>query len=738
MKKVYSLILLLFVLCLQVFAQTASIQVQGVPRPDLKQTHTPSVRTISTKTDLTFTMDAIQNWTGTGQKRAALVIQWNDEKNPDALVWGYKWDGEATGADMLEAIVAADPRLFALLMKGTQFGTTLGGFGYDINQANVPVLINGTTEKEVVNGVVQATSYDFDDWSCNDDADHWGSGWNYSYWAYCVRENENQEFLYSSFGMSSRTLQDGSWDGWWFNKDMGLVTFSTTFTPAPATAKQADYTKGVFILNEDWFGHSNGTINYLDENSEFAYRVYQKENGATEQLGVTTQFGTIYGNRMYMVSKQGTRLVVADAKTMKKIASVSEISANGKSGDGRAFIGVDDQTGYISTSNGIFIFDLKNNLVTGHIAGTEGSTGNMLLTSDYVFAVQPNKVLVIKDHKLHSTIEGGSYSSLCLSKDGHVWVGAGSKLIKINPSNLSREEVSLPSGMVLNGSWGAWNAGGFCASTKTNSLYWALGGSFGGGTKVYRFDIDNPSSINNAPLYTLPDKQIFYGAGIRVHPQTDELYIITTQDGFGSNFEHNWVHRVNATTGEQLEMLKLNQYYWFQALPIFPDPEMPLVTATDKIVLNGANATHSVKWEDLIADADNTTASITKRVVSNTHPQDLNVTMDKDHLILSRTSVNEKTANLVLAFNSNGKVVTKSLKVELSNTVGIENNNDQAKAYRSNNRLYGLENGSTVEFYTLSGVLLKRETANSSSMMIPENGYVIIRIINSNGVHTLK
>lgn len=737
MKKVYRLILLLFALCIQVFAQSGSFHVQGVPRPDLKQKQAPSVRMLSTKTDLTFTMDEIQNWTGDGPKRAALVIQWNDEKNPDALVWGYKWDGEATGADMLEAIVAADPRLFALFMNDPKFGTTLGGLGYDINQSNPLILTDGSTEKEVVNGVVQTTSYDFDNWSCKDDADHWRSGWKNSYWSYNVRDNEKEVFIYSSFGMSSRKLQDGSWDGWWLNKDMEQITFSSTFTAAPANVTPADYTKGVFIVNEDWFGHSNGTINYLDENGEFSYRVYQKENGTTEQLGVTTQYGTVYGDRMYIVSKQGTRLVVADAKTMKKIASVNDIAADGKSGDGRAFIGVDDKTGYISTSDGIFTFDLISNQVTGYIAGTEGSTGNMLLTSDYVFAVQPEKILVIKDHKLHSTIEGDSYSSLCLSKDGHVWVGAGSKLIKINPSNLSKEEVALPAGMTLNGAWGAWNAGGFCASTKTNSLYWPLGGPFGGGTKVYRFDIDTPSSINNPPLYTLPDKQVFYGAGIRVHPQTDEVYIITTQDGWGGNFEHNWVHRVNATTGEQLEMLKLNQYYWFQALPVFPDSEMPLVSATDKIVLSGANATHSVKWEDLITDADNATSSIVKRVVSNSHPQDLNVTIDKDHLILTRTSADEKTANLVLAFNSNGKVVNKTLTIELNNTVGIDTNN-QPKVYRSNNRLYGLEHGATVEFYTLSGVLLKREVANVSTMMIPENGYVIIRIIDSNGIHTLK
>lgn len=739
MKKVYSLILLLFVFSLQIMAQTESFHTQGIPRPEKNISGTPKVKQIQTRTDITFTMNDIVNWTGTGENKAALVIQWNDGKNPDALVWGYKWNGKATGADMLEAIVAADPRLFALLMKGTQFGTTLGGFGYDRNQTNPIILLNGTTEKEVVNGVAETSSYDFDNWKCKDTEDHWAAGWNNAYWSYCIRENEKEAFSYSSFGMTSRELKNGSWDGWWFNADYSMdVTFAPKFSAAPVAAKAADYTKGVFILNEDWFGHSNGTINYLDENSEFVYRVYQKENGSNEQLGITTQYGTIYGDRMYMISKQGSRIVVADARTMKKIAATEHIAADGKSGDGRAFIGIDNEIGYISSSAGIFTYDLKTNTIKSFINGTDGQTGNMLRTSDYVFAVQSKRVLILKNHAVHSTIEGDSYSSLCQSKDGFVWIAAKTKLIKVNPVTLEKTEVVLPAGIVINDSWGAWNAGGFCASSKTNSLYWALGGTFGGGTKVYRFDIDQPSSINNGPIYTLPDKQIFYGAGIRVHPQSDELYIITTQDGWGGNFEHNWVHRVNGITGEQLEMLKLQQYYWFQALPIFPDVAQPVASALQEVNITGVNGTLSVKWEDLISDEDNATASITKTILSNNRPDDLTVTTNKDYLVLTRKSASEGTANIQILFNSNGKQITKNLTVGLNNTVGIENGNEAQKAYRSTTMLYGLETGATVEFYTLSGVLLQRKTANSSSMPIPKGGYVIIRIITAQGVQTLK
>ena len=62
-----------------------------------------------------FTFDMITNWTGEGENEAALVIQWNDDREKNALVFGYRWDGMATGADMIRAVVANNPRLYGLI-----------------------------------------------------------------------------------------------------------------------------------------------------------------------------------------------------------------------------------------------------------------------------------------------------------------------------------------------------------------------------------------------------------------------------------------------------------------------------------------------------------------------------------------------------------------------------------------------------------------------------------------------
>ncbi|MDE7357291.1 MAG: hypothetical protein K2M74_02510, partial [Bacteroidales bacterium] len=71
----------------------------------------------------------------------------------------------------------------------------------------------------------------------------------------------------------------------------------------PLRSQEADYTQGVFILNEDWFGHQNSTINFLHASGEWEYRVFQKENPGRE-LGCTSQYGAIYEDRIYIISKQ--------------------------------------------------------------------------------------------------------------------------------------------------------------------------------------------------------------------------------------------------------------------------------------------------------------------------------------------------------------------------------------------------------------------------------------------------
>lgn len=139
--------------------------------------------------------DTIPFWTGTGTNRAALVIHWNAPEvrngtavpNPivdRSLAWGFRWNGTGTAEEMLRAIVAADPRLFAAV-NVSQFGASILSFGYDLNNNRVFGLRHGTNvlaPASFTNGIVSLSTADADRFSSLDPGDLFWSGWSGPGW----------------------------------------------------------------------------------------------------------------------------------------------------------------------------------------------------------------------------------------------------------------------------------------------------------------------------------------------------------------------------------------------------------------------------------------------------------------------------------------------------------------------------------------------------------------------------
>jgi hypothetical protein len=89
--------------------------------------------------------DDIEFWTGAGLNRAAVVIDWDASSTADtALVWGFRFSGEADGENMLRAVLAADARLFAKLSAPGPLGISVWGIGYDANDDGQFALDDGT------------------------------------------------------------------------------------------------------------------------------------------------------------------------------------------------------------------------------------------------------------------------------------------------------------------------------------------------------------------------------------------------------------------------------------------------------------------------------------------------------------------------------------------------------------------------------------------------------------------
>lgn len=680
MKQIYLLKILLFFTCIT----NAQVKIQGVTRYDIKPETIANIQLNTSQANATNFEDILY-WIGSGSNEAALVIQWNDGKNADALKWGFRWDGRATGEDMVKAIAKADPRFFVLQYEGTEHGTAFGGFGFDLDGKGTNGLIkdnNAIYPLYPVDGFVNTNAYNFDAFKAIDSNDHWQSGWlTEGYWSYYSKE-ANTAFGYESSGATNRILKNGSWDVWNFNASFIPFDIASTFNPVSAYVEITDFTNGYFIVNEDWFGHSNGSLNFVQNDGTIHYRVYNAVNN-NETFGTTTTGGVIYGDNIYFISKQSApsennedssagRLVVADAKTLIKLASFNTIG----DGDGRFFIGVNEHEGYIGTSKAIYLFDIDNLLVGTLVTGTDGSgqIGNMIRTSQHVYAVKQNKGILVIDPITHTVINtiSGKFHSVVQAKDGSVWAIQDQKLININTSTFTITEHAIPTTKYL-GSWGAWNAGSFTYSNQENALYWMNSiNAFNSGEKIIKFDV--ASNTFNEDFATIPGqtetyKQIPYGAGLRIDPVSDAIIVNTTESGWGAHYQKNWIHTFN-NSGVLTDTKILNDYYWFPTLTVFPDNTAPVIDSTLVSELT-ISSEMIIDLKPVISDMDNLSVAIVKSVKSNSATNVVSAVINSnDELVLTPGTMGEAT--IVISFNSNGKLVEKSMIVTVTSALGTD------------------------------------------------------------------
>ena len=488
------------------------------------------------------------------------------------------------------------------------------------------------------------------------------------------------------------------------------------------------YQDGTIILNEEWFGHTNGGMNFLTADDEMMYNVYERENPGMA-FGATSCYGMIYGGKMYVMSKQeadggdtgtqpGGRLVVMDAKTLKRIAGFDEIGG----GDGRACVGVNPHKVYLSTTGGVVVFDVDKMEVGGVIEGTQGAslysgqTGDMLKTGKYVFALQQSKGVHVIDaeaDKLVQTIEDKDIQGIAQTPDGDVWLGTTDSLKCIDPVTLEiKEKMELPEGANISCSWGAWRPTPFCASRTKNVLYWNGGSNImNNGSAFYRYETGTDISTLK-PFFTLDNlkaedetkEQISYGT-IGYDDRDDELIVMTTQSGWGANYEHNWIHLVNGTTGELKKTIKLRQYYWFQAMPIFPDKYAPeFVDVENSVGLEEGGKAYTIDLEGKVTDKDNLVYNITTTLAD---AGDAKVAeAEFDGAVLTVKPVAEGKTTVVLTAESNGVVTEYPIEISVTTLTGITNVGAEGDA------------ATEVARYTLDGKRLDR----------PQPGVNIVRM----------
>ena len=674
MKKIFTSIVLALCISVSVLAQTTTINVQGQQR---KVNATVAARIQKTAKAVASTgidFSKIERWAGEGDCKAALAIKWADGQNDGkTLVWGYRWNkGETkTGEDLVRAVAKADPAFYVLALSGTSFGTTFGGFGYDID-GNRYVTVT-TPENEVYprNGIVYVSSYVFDKCGATEiTRDAWNSGWYSGYWSYNVADKAEDALGWSNTGASGRVLTDGCVDAWVFKYLSGGEPneYDGNIKYLPATV---DYTQGVFMVNEDWFGHRNSTTNYLTRDGKFVY------NNTTE-IGATACFGAAWGNRYYIIAKQakdngseveGGRITICDANTMRIIKQIKDI--DGK--DGRSFCGVDEHKAYVSTSRGIYTLNLDELTVGAAVKNADGGDaelgecGNMVRLGDYVYATEYGKSLRIIDcnnDRIVVTITAKVYS-ITMSKDGQLWVSTDKGISRVNTESRQLEEIALPSGIgVPAKDIYAWKSDGLCASLQNNVIYWTASGW--NPTTIFKYDIDNNEFAKVVDLTNDANKWVMYStSNLRVDPVTDNLYVSLFK-AYGSQ---DYAVRIYDNNGNQLNEYELTQKnYWFPGMFVFPDVEDPIAGNMDAVTVE-ENKEVKVDLATVCSDADNFQAAIIKTVKDVSKENIATATVKDGKLVVK--GLKEGSTVVTLNFCSNGISTKTTVRFFVTKATGI-------------------------------------------------------------------
>lgn len=454
------------------------------------------------------------------------------------------------------------------------------------------------------------------------------------------------------------------------------ITMPVEFTvKADDKAQPKVEAKGFYIVNEGWYGHDKGSVNYFEKNGTSYtphYRAFKAANPDTE-LGNTTCYGAIWGDNFYLISKQDNRLVIADAQNLKSKKVITDLG-----GDGRSFLGIDDQKAYIGYKGGIKTFNIENLTLGEAIAGVSGEIGNMCYAYGKVFAVSDENLYIIdaKTDKVEKTVTGSydTYKSVVTAKDGSVWVAAANKFIVYNPNDLENtKEIAYPVDAAVSSSWGSWNPGGLCASTQTNTLYWTTGTSPWSKNAVCKYDID--ASNANSSFYTLPNdeagqKRVLYGAGLRVDPLSDNLVLQSCRDG--GEYAYNWFFLLSNTgtqntsfvVADDKEPTAGNGYYWFPSMPVFEDANKPQILLNQ--VMMGTNKKVEIDLSTKVVDYDNIFATMATQVELLNKQDQAKVSIAGNKLVIE-SQTQEGNFKLKLTVVSNGVKVEKEIELVIAN-----------------------------------------------------------------------
>lgn len=386
-------------------------------------------------------------------------------------------------------------------------------------------------------------------------------------------------------------------DGNGIEGSLGPVT--AEYTVRQGSAPQVD--GGIFFLNEGVYGSEFGSLDYLESDLTTMHYGSLGEANAGKTPGVTTQYGIIYGNTLYLLAKQtaygnpAPLLTVADAASLQ-IESQTELPGNG----GRALCPVDSAKVYVGTADGILVYDTASASITGYVEGTQTSsgpyadqTGDMLRLGKYVFAaVQGLGVNVIDPatDRVSRTIALPEVTGVFATSAGRLFAATaaqGTPFVEIDPETLETQPVETEAENI-SASWDSWRSLPVAADIRGNKIFYV---PQNGGDIIAGYDFDSGSYRQRCvTIPSLDGRQMHtYGSAVSTDPASG--YIVVTAIGDFGVRDCNAIFFADPANGTIQERMTLRpeHKYWFPAMTFYTPGEGPTLSAPQPLRLTAGN-----------------------------------------------------------------------------------------------------------------------------------------------------
>jgi hypothetical protein len=216
---------------------------------------------------------------------------------------------------------------------------------------------------------------------------------------------------------------------------------------AYTTIAFADYSRGIFYINEGNFGGNNATIGYTSSDGSYAEDPYFRENGIG--LGDVLQSATWYNGKVYAVLNNSAKVEVINASDFTRSATIVGCDYP------RYFEGVSSTTGFLTNgamAGEVKTINLNTNAITGSIAVGKGpeqlaANGNTLWVCNSGGWMRDSTVSIIDIPTLsvvHTIDLTDRPMDLAFDNQGYCWVlCAGETIYNSDFSAIEYETVPM-------------------------------------------------------------------------------------------------------------------------------------------------------------------------------------------------------------------------------------------------------------------------------------------------------